>query len=290
MIDNWQGRSATMSERHIISYGLPQEGEFPARSGTDLIEPSLDEPEETENDEMEGAGDIEDEDESEYMLDELEDIEDQGESEDMQEEVEDIEDQGESEDMQEEDEEDIEDEDESEDMQEEVEDIEDEDESEDMQEEDDKEDIQEDAEEELKELEEISELLDSVQKTLDEVGSIREILNNMTVSVVDREKELQEFREKSREWEEQGYNIGRLETAIATRMPEMAHRVFESFERDVGKLQEIEKSLNTLDTTGFKKREADIRANLKDPETVILTLKHMIELEINIRRRMEMNV
>lgn len=147
-----------------------------------------------------------------------------------------------------------------------------------------------DDEDDLKELEDIAELLDTVQTTLQEVSAIRTTLNNITVTKEDKEKNLDSYRERMVSWREQGYNTARLESVLETRISDLIERVFVSYERDVGKLQEIEKSLDTLDTTGFKKRESDIRDNLRDPEVVILTLKHMIELEIDIRRRMEMDV
>jgi hypothetical protein len=92
------------------------------------------------------------------------------------------------------------------------------------------------------------------------------------------------------EWRRQGYNTARLEPILEIGISDLAQRTFEGFERDIGRLAEIERSINSLDTTGFKKKEADIRENLKDPDELIRTLKHLIELEIEIRRKMEMDI
>jgi hypothetical protein len=153
-------------------------------------------------------------------------------------------------------------------------------------------DVQEDIPEDddARSLEEVEELLLNVEQALGEVSSIRETLNAINLDQKTNILNLDDYRARMREWNEQGYDIGRLESAVRTKVPELIDRIFDSFERDVGKLQEIGKSLDQLDTTGFKKRETDIRNNLKNPDEVIPTLKHMIELEINIRRRMEMDI
>ncbi len=101
---------------------------------------------------------------------------------------------------------------------------------------------------------------------------------------------LKDYRLKMKAWEKEGYNIVRLSTVLTSGLPKIVDRVFTSYEKDIERLKEIEKSLDVLDTSGFKKRESDIRDELKNPETTILTIKHFIELSIDVRRKMEMDV
>jgi len=133
-------------------------------------------------------------------------------------------------------------------------------------------------------------LLDEATRLLDEVSEIRGSIGDIDVGGKFQGAELSEYRDRKRGWEKKGYNVSSLESVLATEIEELVKRVFESYERDVKRLKEIEKSLNMLDTTGFKKNESDIRDNLRNPERIIPTLKHLIELEINIRRKMEMDV
>ena len=138
----------------------------------------------------------------------------------------------------------------------------------------------------------MSELLDRAKKALEEASSIGAKINldsSFTTTEGD-EKKLAEFKEQMTNWKKEGYNIERLEIAISTGIPELAERIFSSYERDVTKLREVETSLESLDATGFKRRVEDIRESLKNPEKAILTLKHFIELEIDVRRRKEMDV
>ena len=137
---------------------------------------------------------------------------------------------------------------------------------------------------------ELSGILKRARGTLDEVRSLELELEMTPTTQHHEDDELTPYRKRLKEWEETGYNTARLELALRTGVPELVKRMFESFERDVERLKEIEKSLDTLDTTGFKKREKQIRENLRDPEEVVTTLKHFIELEMDIRRRMKMDV
>jgi hypothetical protein len=139
-------------------------------------------------------------------------------------------------------------------------------------------------------LKEITELLGDAQDALEEVSEIRETVSRFNVIETAEKSDLSDYRKQMIEWRRQGYNTARLEPILEIGISDLAQRTFEGFERDIGRLAEIERSINSLDTTGFKKKEADIRENLKDPDELIRTLKHLIELEIEIRRKMEMDI
>lgn len=139
-------------------------------------------------------------------------------------------------------------------------------------------------------LREIEDLLKEAQQTLDEVASIRKTLSEIRESLSTGDADLSGYQKKMDDWSAEGNNVARLELALDTGIPELVKKIFEGYERDLHRLKEIEKSLDGLDTTGFKKKENDIRENLKNPEEVILMLKHLIELEVEVRRKMEMNV
>lgn len=134
-------------------------------------------------------------------------------------------------------------------------------------------------------------LLEQAKVTLEESKGLEH--KNVDISEVlkaSMDDGLEEYRLKMKAWEKEGYNITRLSIVLASGLPKIVDRVFTSFEKDIERLNEIEKSLDVLDTSGFKKRESDIREELKNPETTILTIKHFIELSIDVRRKMEMDV
>lgn len=141
-----------------------------------------------------------------------------------------------------------------------------------------------------KRISEISGLLKKAQITIEEVSSMsREGTTAEAPAVKDKEMP-DEYRQRMERWKKEGYNTVRLESALESGIPGLVEKAFDGFERDIERLKEVEKSLNNLDTAGFKKREANIREALKDPEEIVRTLKHLIELEIDIRRRMEMDI
>ncbi|MCK4613805.1 MAG: hypothetical protein KAU14_03295 [Thermoplasmata archaeon] len=141
-----------------------------------------------------------------------------------------------------------------------------------------------------KRMSDISGLLKKAQSTIEEVSSMSK-KEMIAKAPAEENKEIpDEYRQRMERWNKEGYNTVRLEPALESGIPGLVERVFEGFERDVERLKEVERSLNNLDTTGFRKREADIREALKDPEGIVRTLKHLIELEIDIRRRMEMDI
>lgn len=139
-------------------------------------------------------------------------------------------------------------------------------------------------------LSDIEELIGEATRLLEEVSALRGSITDIQIGGKNLTPDLSEYRGRMRTWKTKGYNVEGLESVLGTGNEELAKRVFQSFERDVKRLKEIEKSLDGLDTTGFKKKESDIRENLKDPERIIPTLKYLIELEIDIRRKMEMDV
>ncbi len=136
----------------------------------------------------------------------------------------------------------------------------------------------------------IKEILAEAQETLDEVKAMRESIGKIRETHSVDDVDLSDYRKQMKAWKKQGYNVERLESVLNTGMSELVGKIFDAYSRDVNRLEEIEKSLDALDTTGFRKKDSEIRENLKDPDNIALTLKHLIELEIEIRRKMEMNV
>ena len=149
---------------------------------------------------------------------------------------------------------------------------------------------EENQEEFTRQLGEISGLLGEAGKALEEVAGIREAIAKIDTSGLTGKADLSTYRKKLSDWKGEGYNIERLLPVLDVGIDELAKRMFDAYERDVARLHEIESSLDGLETTGFKKKEADIRDNLKNPDEIALTLKHLIELEIEIRRKREMDV
>ena len=148
-----------------------------------------------------------------------------------------------------------------------------------------------DQEEITRHLNDISDMLEETDAILREVAEIRDAVSAVEVVPAGTVKnDLSAYRQRMQEWKREGYKTDRLAPILDVGVEELAKRMFDAFERDVALLREIETTLDGLDTTGFKKKESDIRENLRNPDAVALTLKYLIELEIEMRRKMEMDL
>ena len=96
-----------------------------------------------------------------------------------------------------------------------------------------------------------------------------------------RKEERNEFLDRLSKWKSKGYNTSRLDIAMEKELEDIKDE-FDSFERDVEKLKDLEERLQMLNVNGFETQIKAIKSKLKDVGKIPEIKKEILKLRKDI--------